>query len=166
MSASIEVLGINDAIRSLNKIEPGLRKQFAAEATEIAKPAIEEAQRRYSAYGWGVNTMRNVSYSWTQNQRKLFPFNIAKAQRGLKIRLDADRRRTATIILEQRDAAAAIMESAGRANANRLGDSLGMLRPGHTRILGPSLFSRKAQVTSAMEEASLKVVRRVQSELN
>ena len=166
MSASIEVLGINDAIRALNKIEPGLRKQFAADATEIAKPAIEEAQRRYAALDWGMARLRGVSYAWTSNGRKLFPYNVAKASRGLKVRLDADRRRTATILLEQRDPATAILESAGRANRNALGDALGPLRPGHTRVLGPALFSRKSQVTSAMEEASLKVVRRVQSELN
>ena len=35
---SVEVAGINEAIRSLNKIEPGLRKEFNNEARVIAQP--------------------------------------------------------------------------------------------------------------------------------
>ena len=48
---NIEVVGVKQAIRSLNKIEPGLRKQFQAEVTQIAQPAIVEAQRRYTGLG-------------------------------------------------------------------------------------------------------------------
>ena len=46
-TSNIEIAGIKDAIRSLNKIEPGLRKEFQQEAARIAQPAIEEAQRGY-----------------------------------------------------------------------------------------------------------------------
>jgi hypothetical protein len=164
---TVQVLGINDAIRSLNKIEPGLRKQFAADATRIAQPAIQEAQHRYEQIAWGEQRLRGVSRSWTNNGRKLFPFNLSKARNGLKVKLDADRRRTATILLEQRDPATAILESAGRKNpGNDLAVSMKPIQPGHTRILAPSLFSKKAQVQSEMEAASLNVIRRVQSELN
>lgn len=95
----------------------------------------------------------------------MLPFNLSKARNGVKIRLDADRRRTATILLEQRDAGTAILESAGRANQNPLGDALGSIRPGTTRVLGPALYSKKGEVENAMREASLKVVQRVESEL-
>ena len=33
-----EIAGIREAVASLNKIEPGLRKQFAAELNQIAAP--------------------------------------------------------------------------------------------------------------------------------
>ena len=164
-SYNVEIVGINEAIRSLNKIEPGLRKQFAADATQIAQPAIREAQRRYEIIGWGISRISGVSRSWTTNGRKVLPFNLSKARNGVKIRLDADRRRTATILLEQRDAGTAILESAGRANQNPLGDALGSIRPGTTRVLGPALYSKKGEVENAMREASLKVVQRVESEL-
>ena len=35
-----EIAGIREAVASLNKIEPGLRKQFAAELNQIAAPAL------------------------------------------------------------------------------------------------------------------------------
>ena len=166
-SANVQVLGINDAIRSLNKIEPGLRKQFNADATQIAQPAIQEAQRRYDQIAWGQQQLRCVSRNWSDRGRRIFPFSLPKARNGLKVRLDADRRRTATILLEQRDAATAILESAGRRNpGNQLAVNMKPVKPGHTRVLAPALWSKKAQVQSEMEAASLKVVQRVQRELN
>lgn len=158
-----DVKGAKQAIRSLNKIEPGLRKQFAAEATRIAQPAILEAQRRYIQEGLPLSGMAR---KWQSNGRRLFPFSTAKAVRGVKIRVDGDRRRNAVILLEQRDAATAIFETAGRANQNSLGDSLGPLRPNRTRILGPALFSKADQVTTQMEQAVQQVVDRVNRELS
>lgn len=169
MSASIEVVGVKEAIRSLNKIEPGLRKQFAAEATQIAQPAIEEAQRRYADAGWGVSHVHGVKYKWAGEAvggRKVLPFSLQKARNGLKVRLEGDRRKTASILLEQRDAGTAILETAGRANPNRLASALGYIKPGTSRVLGKALFSRKDQIEKRMYDASLKIVRRVQSELN
>lgn len=164
-----EIAGAREAIRSLNKIEPGLRKQFAADATRIAQPAIQEAQRRYSVVGWGQLNVRGVSRSWAGpavSGRRVLPFALSKAQNGLKVRVQADLRRTALILLEQRDAGTAILESAGRKNANPLATALGFIKPTTTRILGPSVYSRADQIGSAMERAMLEVVNRVDKELN
>lgn len=161
-SVRTQIVGANDAIRSLNKIEPGLRKQFAAQATQIAQPAIAEAQRRYTTLGVPLSGMGR---RWETKGRRVFPYNPAKAARNVKIKLDSDRRRTAVILLEQRDAGTAIFESAGRATTNTLGDALGPLRPGHTRILGPALFSRRRQVEGEMTKAVMEIVDRVNREL-
>ena len=164
MPASIrtELVGAKEAVRSLNKIEPGLRKQFVAEATRIAEPAIQEARTRYQQLGVPLSGMER---NWTNKGRKIFPFSVAKASRGLKVRVEGDRRKTGVILLEQRDVAAAVFEGAGRANANSLGDALGPLRPRTTRILGPSLYKRSAEVTKEMEKAVLEVINRVNKEL-
>ena len=165
---SIELVGAKEAIRSLNKLEPGLRKQFAAEATKIAAPAIEEAQRRYAFYGWGASRLENVKYNWNgpaTGGRTIFPFKLDKAVKGLKIRLEGDRRRTAVIVLEQRDSGAAILESAGRKTANPLGDNMGPLRANHSRVLGPSLFAKRDEVSERMSKEILAVCARVNEEL-
>lgn len=158
----VDVLGAKEAVRSLNKLEPGLRKQFAADAQKIAQPAIQAAQSRYQTIGVPLSGM---SRAWSANGRKLFPYDVRKAARGLKIKLEGDRRKTAVILLEQRDPATAIFESAGRANQNTLGDALGPLRPGTTRVLGPALYSKRDQVSAEMEKAILDVVSRVNKEL-
>jgi hypothetical protein len=164
----IEVLGAKEAVRSLNKLEPGLRKQFVAEAQAIGEPAFEEARRRYANFNWGVSRLQNVAYKWNgpaTGGRQLFPFKLDRAYKGLKIRVEGDRRKTAVIVLEQRDAATAVLESAGRTNKNPLGDNMGPLRPGHTRVLGPALFSKKEAVNRMFEKQILSVVKRVNEEL-
>jgi len=47
MTATVDtqLVGIREAVAALNKIEPGLRKQFAAELNEIAEPAIQAATK-------------------------------------------------------------------------------------------------------------------------
>jgi hypothetical protein len=162
VSAKIEIVGAKDAIRSLNKIEPGLRKQFAADATRIAQPAISEAQRRYSSVGVPLSGMTR---NWASNGRKIFPYNVSKASRGVKIKLQGDRRVTSVILIEQRDAATAVWETAGRKTDNRLGNALGFIKPSTSRVLGPSVFSRRNEISGEMEKAILEVTRRVEKEL-
>jgi hypothetical protein len=158
----MEIVGAKEAVRSLNKLEPGLRKQFAADATRIAQPAISEAQRRYSSVGVPLSGMAR---NWASNGRKIFPYNVSKASRGVKIKLQGDRRVTSVILIEQRDAATAVWESAGRKTTNALGDALGFIKPNTSRVLGPSVFSRRNEISGEMEKAILEVTRRVEKEL-
>lgn len=162
VSAKMEIVGAKEAVRSLNKLEPGLRKQFAADATRIAQPAISEAQRRYSSVGVPLSGMTR---NWASNGRKIFPYNVSKASRGVKIKLQGDRRVTSVILIEQRDAATAVWESAGRKTTNALGDALGFIKPNTSRVLGPSVFSRRNEISGEMEKAILEVTRRVEKEL-
>ena len=162
VSPSIQIVGAKKAVRSLNKLEPGLRKQFAADATRIAQPAISEAQRRYNSVGVPLSGMTR---NWASNGRKIFPYNVSKASRGVKIKLQGDRRVTSVILIEQRDAATAVWESAGRKTTNALGDALGFIKPNTSRVLGPSVFSRRDEISGEMEKAILEVTRRVEKEL-
>lgn len=162
VSANMQIVGAKEAVRSLNKLEPGLRKQFAADATRIAQPAISEAQRRYSSIGVPLSGMTR---NWASNGRKIFPYNVSKASRGVKIKLQGDRRVTSVILIEQRDAATAVWESAGRKTTNALGDALGFIKPNTSRVLGPSVFSRRNEISGEMEKAILEVTRRVEKEL-
>lgn len=159
-SANVEIVGIRDAIRSLNKVEPGLRKEFAQQAAQIASPAIEEAQRGYVGL-----PLSGMAYRWSQEGKKIFPYNPAKAARGVKLKLDAARNAVAVIVIQQTDVAAAVYEGAGRKNANNLGNSLGPLAPGRTRVLGPAVYRRRRQIEQEMTRAALDAVERVNREL-
>jgi hypothetical protein len=160
VNTSIEMTGLKEAIRSLNKIEPGLRKEFTAQATRIAQPAILEAQRGYQR-----EYLSGMARKWTQNGKKIFPFSAAKAVSGVKLKVDASREATSLIYITQTNVAAAVFEAAGRANQNRLGDSLGQLRPGTTRVLGPSVFRKRKEIEREMQSASQAVINRVEKEL-
>jgi hypothetical protein len=161
---SMEVVGINEAIRALNKLEPGLRKQFNNEARTIAAPALTAVRDSYRFV-----PLSGMERKWAGpavNGRKVFPFRLDKARKGVDVVFNTDRKSTGTINIVQRDTGAAIFETAGRKSANPLGNSLGSLSPGRTRLIGPVVYSRRAEVTRALGEVALRIVNRVNRELN
>jgi len=157
----MELVGLRDAIRSLNKIEPGLRKQFVADARRIAKPAVDNVRRGYTKV-----PLSGMSRKWSQNGRQLFPFTVAKAQRGVQVKVDTDRRTNNTISIVQKDQAAAIFETAGRRTDNSLERSLGQLAPGRTRIIGPAVYRARPEFEDELRRSILSVIKRVEKELN
>ena len=159
-NTSIQVVGVRDAIRSLNKVEPGLRKQFVQDANLIAQPAIQEVQRGYQR-----EYLSGMARNWQQGGSKKFPFSVARAVSGVKLKVDASREATSLIYITQTNVAAAVFEAAGRANPNSLGDSLGQLKPGHTRVLGPAVFRKRREIEREILKASMDAVSRVQKEL-
>jgi hypothetical protein len=161
MNTSIQVTGLKEAIRSLNKVEPGLRKQFVQQASRIAQPAIQEVQRGYTQV-----PLSGMARKWEQSNKKIFPFSVARAISGVKLKVDASREATSLIYITQTNVAAAVFEAAGRANPNSLGDSLGDIRPGTTRILGPGVFRKRKEIEREMFNASMDAIRLVQRELD
>ena len=159
-NTSIQVVGVRDAIRSLNKVEPGLRKQFVQDANLIAQPAIQEVQRGYTKV-----PLSGMARKWEKDNRKIFPFLVARAISGVKLKVDASREATSLIYITQTNVAAAVFEAAGRANQNRLGDSLGQLRPNHTRILGPAVFRKRGEIERELVRATNEIKARVEREL-
>ena len=161
MTATIktDLVGVREAVATLNKIEPGLRKQFAAELNQIAAPAIQAAQSRYSALGVPLSGMARP---WSNNGRKLFPFDPSKAAKGVKVKLDTRRNATGVIVIQQGDPGAAIFETAGRRNSNTLATNLGNTpAQGRTRLFGPAVYSKIRQVTAEIERAALRVINQV-----
>ena len=160
VSTTIEVVGVKNAINSLRKIDPQLQKDFKADATAIAQPAINAGKAVYVKV-----PLSGMKYKWTQNDRKLFPFTTAKAVNGVRMRFDTRRNAVGVILIEQKDPAAAIFETAGRANANKLGNALGFISNGRTRLLGPAIYKARRGIEAEMTKMIAKTMRTVQREL-
>lgn len=161
VTAKTELVGLRDTVRALNKIEPGLRREFTQKASQLAEPAIREVQKNYVRV-----PLSGMERRWTDRGRRLFPFDLNRARRGVRLKVDAGRNTVAVISIEQRDPGTAVFESAGRATSNPLGESLGPLKPNHTRILGPSVFRRRNQITSEMDRLIRGMIDRVQREVD
>ena len=131
VSTTMELVGVKDTINALRKIDPQLQKDFKADATAIAQPAINAGKAVYKDL-----PLSGMKYKWTQRDRKLFPYTTAKAVNGVRMRFDTRRNAVGVILIEQKDPAAAIFETAGRANANKLGNALGFVSAGRTRLIG------------------------------
>jgi hypothetical protein len=157
-TTTIQVVGVKDTINALKNIDPQLQKDFRTSANEIASPAIKAAQEMYSAV-----PLSGMAYNWTSpgRDRKNFPFSVAKAKSGVKLRIDTRRGAVGVILIEQKDPAAAIFETAGRANANKLGNQLGFVGAGRTRFIGPAVYRARRGIEAEMEKMILDTARTV-----
>lgn len=156
---SVEVAGINEAIRSLNKIEPGLRKEFNNEARVIAAPAVNAVKAAYHFV-----PLSGMERKWAGpavRGREVFPLTVASARKGVDVTFNTDRRSLGVINIVQRNAGWAIFETAGRKTKNSLGDSLGPIQPGRTRLIGPVVYSKRREIEDGMRRLALKIVNRV-----
>ena len=159
-STTIEVVGVKQTINSLRKIDPQLQKDFKADATAIAQPAINAGKAVYRDV-----PLSGMQYKWAQNGRKIFPFVPGKAVNGVKMRFDTRRNAVGVILIEQKDVAAAVFETAGRANSNKLGSALGFVGAGRTRLLGPAVYKARRGIEAEMTKMIAKTMRVVQSEI-
>ena len=169
VSATVQIVGVKQAINSLRKIDPQLQKDFKAEATAIAQPAINAAKSAYSQL-----PLSGMAYRWADRGRKIFPFTISGAQAGVRMRFDTRRNAVGVILIEQKNAATAVFEGAGRKDTNRLGTSLdavspergfAMAMPGRTRLIGPAVYKAKRGIEREMEKMVLETIKQVQKEL-
>ena len=160
VSTTMEFVGVKQAINDLRTIDPQLQKDFKADATAIAQPAINAGKAVYKEL-----PLSGMKYKWTQRDRKLFPFTTAKAVSGVRMRFDTRRNAVGVILIEQKDPAAAIFETAGRANANKLGNALGFVGAGRTRLLGPAIYKARRGIEAEMQKMILKTIRTVQKDL-
>ncbi len=156
VSTTVSVVGVKDTINALKKIDPQLQKDFRTQATNIAQPAINAAKDVYTQV-----PLSGMAYKWSSRGRQLFPFSVAKAKSGVRLRIDTRRNAVGVILIEQKDPATAIFETAGRANANRLGDQLGFVAEGRTRLIGPAVYKARRGIEGEMQKMILDTARTV-----
>jgi len=160
VSTTITVVGVKETINALKKIDPQLQKDFRAQANDIAQPAINAAKDKYTEL-----PLSGMAYNWDSRGRKVFPFAVAKAKSGVRLRIDTRRNAVGVILIEQKDPATAIFETAGRANANRLGDQLGFVGAGRTRLIGPAVYKARRGIETQMQKMILNTARVVRQSL-
>jgi hypothetical protein len=160
VSTTITVVGVKETINALKKIDPQLQKDFRQQANEIALPAINAAKDMYTEL-----PLSGMAYKWSSKGRQLFPFTVAKAKNGVKLRIDTRRNAVGVILIEQKDPATAIFETAGRANANKLGNQLGFVGAGRTRLIGPAVYKARRGIENEMKKMILDTAAVVRKEL-
>ena len=166
MSASmtVRVDGVKDTINQLGKIDKQLQKQFKADATRIAEPALDAGRRSYARLNNESDpyALSGMSRSWTQGGRKIFPLTVAKAIKGVSMKFDTRRRAIGVILIIQKDVATAVFETAGRKTSNRLGASLGSIDSGKTRLLQPAVDGARDTIEKEMRQLVKDVTATVQ----
>ena len=161
---TIRVDGVKDTINQLGKIDKELQKQFKADATKIAEPALKAGRESYARL---ANTedpyaLSGMSRSWTANGRKIFPLKVAKSIKGVQMKFDTRRKAVGVILIIQKDVATAVFETAGRKTSNKLGAQLGAIDSGKTRLLQPAVDGARNEIESEMKQLIKDVTKTVQ----
>ena len=156
---SISVVGVKDTINKLRKLDPELQKQFKVDATAIAQPAINAAKAMYTQV-----PLSGMSRDWKQKKdgRKIKGFDVAKAKNGVQMKFDTRRNAVGVILIIQKDQAAAIFETAGRANRNSLSNNLSPVQAGRTRLIGPAVYRSRRGIEAAMKSTIAAAARTVE----
>lgn len=166
MSASmtVRVDGVKDTINQLGKIDKQLQKQFKADATRIAEPALDAGRKSYARLNNESDpyALSGMSRSWTQGGRKIFPLTVAKAIKGVSMKFDTRRRAIGVILIIQKDVATAVFETAGRKTSNKLGASLGSIDSGKTRLLQPAVDGARDKIEKELRQLVKDVTATVQ----
>ncbi len=166
-TTTIKVVGVKDAINNLRKIDPALQKQFKEDAKEIAEPAIKAAKTAYKVLSDDQHpyALSGMARNWSSNGRKIFPFKLDRAIKGVQVKFDTRKKAIGVILIIQKDTAAAVFESAGRKTTNNLGRSLGFLSQNTTRIIGPAVDGEIVAVTKQMSQMVKRTMSTVQKDL-
>ena len=169
VNTTIEVVGLKQTINGLGKIDKQLQKDFKADATAIAQPAINAGKAVYTKV-----QISNFANDWNNKtatgSRRIKGFNIDKARNGVKMRFDTRRNAVGVILIEQKDQAAAIFEQAGRKNSGgRLDDSLRIagfpVSAGRTRLIGPAVYKARKGIEAEMLKMIKSTITTVQKEI-
>ena len=157
-TASVEVVGAKEAIKALGKIDKDLRKQFNADAKQIAQPLVSLAGSRYPE-----TPLSGMDRNWKQGNKKIFPYTKAKAQKGLKVKFSTRRNDANVIYVTQSDPGAVVVEVAGRGANSVLSENL---RARTARILWPAAEQALPSITAELRALVLRVIATVNKEMN
>ena len=162
VNTTVEIVGLKQTINGLGKIDKELQKQFKADATAIAQPAINAAKAKYTQV-----PLSGMSRDWVSKKdgRKIKGFNVEKAKNGVQMKFDTRRGAVGVILIIQKDQAAAIFETAGRKTDNTLGRNLEPVQAGRTRLIGPAVYRARRGIEQEMSKMILDTIKVVEKDL-
>ena len=114
MAKTPQIEGVKEAVRALRKIDPEMRKTFNANVKAVVAPMTSAMQSNYDDARFPSGTKRK----WSQNpvgakSKKINPLTAASARRGVKVKIDTNRKSGAAFTVMQTNPGAVIFDMAG-----------------------------------------------------
>jgi hypothetical protein len=173
VNTSIQVVGVQSALKELHKVNPGLRKEITRDFKNIVKPVIGEAQQRVPTFA----PLSGMARSWsTRSGWQIFPYNAGELRKSIVAKISTRRPRPSTLGNEVTAAfrivfkspAAMSVDMAGRRGGARTAQGAAMVsglekKFGQaSRFLWPAFERKRGEVEGEM----LKLIERVMREVN
>ena len=167
VSAKMEVVGIKEALRDLQKVDKQLANRLKREARNILKPIVQDAQRNIP-----VEALTGMAGNWTSKKsgKKIFPWDGYTGRKYVKAKTTTKKpyefggvvRDLAVFSVSWSGGANMIFDMAGRQNNSLLATNLtGKFGP-PSRIMWPA-YEKNAE---AVEAGISKVVDEIVDETN
>ena len=119
--SGIQVYGIKEDLKTLNKLAPDLRRDITKSYRTLMQPTISDARNNLPA-GIGQTVMRGFGRKW----RHIFPWDKAIANRNITVKIDTRRARKRNLekgaqyetlsafLVQQKNPAGIVFDIAGR----------------------------------------------------
>lgn len=152
MGNSLEVVGIKEALKELNKVDKSLRRQITKDYKSIVQNVIDDIKARIP-----LNyPLRNWKYAWKPKNTDLLPWGIGGQNIYARINTKAPKRfsysdemvNLSTFVIIWDDPSAALLEFARKGvMGQNLTDKFGPT----SRIAWPAFEANKADVLDKMQ---------------
>ena len=152
---SISVDGLESTLKTLQKIQPEVKKQFFKDAKLIVKPAIDEAKGAYRS-----DYLSGMSRAWAPSGRSIFPWSQSSAVKGVAVVTSLSKKQDAVLTIVQKDAAAAIFDMAGKRTTNPLGNALNAFQT-PSRVMWRAYENNAGPIEAEMSKSVDEVMARV-----
>jgi hypothetical protein len=152
---TMQVQGLESTLKTLQKIQPEVKKQFFKDAKQIVRPAVDEAKGAYRS-----DYLSGMTRAWAPGGRLLFPWSQPKASKGVAVATSLSKKQDAVLTIVQKDAAAAIFDMAGRKTSNPLGNALNAFQT-PSRVMWRSYEHHAGDIEGEMKKSVDDVMKRI-----
>lgn len=150
MSATPQVTGVKEALKTLRQLDPEMRQQFNDDAKQIAQPAISAAAAKYQT----ISLPSGFNRRWRVNNRIIFPATRTRMGNRIKLKIDTRQKANSVIKIVNTDAGATIIEWAGVKTYNPLAAALNYRTSSATpRVMWPVVESFVPDIRNGLEKS-------------
>lgn len=152
---TMQVQGLESTLKTLQKIQPEVKKQFFKDAKQIVKPAVDEAKNAYRS-----DYLSGMSRAWSPGGRPIFPWSQASAVKGVAVQTSLSKKQDAVLTFTQKDAGAAIFDMAGKRTDNSLGRALNAFQT-PSRVMWRAYEQHAGAIEGEMKKSVDEVMSRI-----
>ena len=153
VDSTVTVVGIKEAMRDLQKMEPELAKQIKKDFKEVVKPIVDDARSKIVQLplsGFARNWKSGKIFPWSQNAvSKSIIARFSNRKRGNSL---------AVFSVTMKSPAGTIFDMAGRGGVNRLAAALDTLYGRASRLMWPTYERHADEVNKNLERLTEQIV--------
>jgi hypothetical protein len=112
----VEVKGLKEDLRTLNRLNPKLRREFGRRIKQIGQPAVDKIQQARPKGDEAPKGFRHGGRTGIQSSKTVIVRTNTRRARNRNMAVGAQFETVGTIVIQSRDAAMAIMDMAGKTN--------------------------------------------------